>query len=82
MGVHLLITGASGGLGAPICRRLAAAGHRLVLAARGKQRLQELADELPGSGHLVADLDMSSPAAVDASSTGSRRAKSCSTAPF
>jgi NADP-dependent 3-hydroxy acid dehydrogenase YdfG len=41
----LLITGASSGIGEATARHAAAAGWRLVLAARSRERLQELADE-------------------------------------
>ena len=61
----VFITGASSGFGAAIARRFAAAGHRLVLAARRIERLRELSAELPVPTHLVG-LDVRDNAAVEA----------------
>lgn len=50
----LVITGASSGIGAATAHRAAAAGWRLVLAARSLERLQSLATELGGAGRALA----------------------------
>jgi short-subunit dehydrogenase len=51
-----LITGASAGLGAEFARQCAARGERVVLVARRKERLEELAAEVVGAEIIVADL--------------------------
>jgi short-subunit dehydrogenase len=57
-----LITGASAGLGVEFARQLSAKGHRLVLAARRKDRLEALAEEL-GNARAIA-IDLSKPNAA------------------
>ncbi len=51
-----LITGASAGLGVEFARQLSARGHRLVLAARRKDRLDALAAELGNARAVGIDL--------------------------
>ena len=46
----IVITGASGGIGAGIARRLGAAGHNLVLAARRQPELDSVAADATKSG--------------------------------
>ena len=58
-----LITGASAGLGVEFARQLSKRGHRLVLAARRKERLDALAAEL-GNARAIA-IDLSEKGAVD-----------------
>lgn len=57
-----LVTGASAGLGVEFARQLSKRGRRLVIAARRKDRLDELAKEL-GNARSVA-IDLSKPNAA------------------
>ena len=58
-----LVTGASAGLGVEFARQLAKRGHRLVLAARRKDRLEELAKELGNARAVAVDLSKKDAAA-------------------
>lgn len=52
-----VVLGATGGIGSALCRLLAADGARLVLAARGEERLAELAEEIGGRTHSLDATD-------------------------
>jgi len=58
-----LVTGASAGLGVEFARQLSKRGHRLVLTARRKKRLEELAAELGSARAIAIDLSKKDAAA-------------------
>ena len=51
---HVLLTGATGGIGQAIARELADKGAYLTLVSRDYDRLKAFADTLPGVNHVVA----------------------------
>jgi NAD(P)-dependent dehydrogenase (short-subunit alcohol dehydrogenase family) len=62
-----VVTGASSGIGAALCEGLARAGARVVLAARRRERIDELAARLVAEGcqALAAACDVTQEAQVD-----------------
>ena len=58
-----LVTRASAGLGVEFARQLSKRGHSVVLAARRKERLEELAKELGNARAVAIDLSKSNAAA-------------------
>jgi short-subunit dehydrogenase len=64
-GRKALLTGATGGLGRAIALALAQGGAQVALSARKREALEELAAELPGSGHSVLPADLAEPDAVE-----------------
>jgi 3-oxoacyl-[acyl-carrier protein] reductase len=63
---HILVTGASGGIGAAIATLLAARGARLTLQYHADAAAAEsLKNALPGSGHQLVKADLADPEAIE-----------------
>ncbi|MFN0042907.1 MAG: SDR family NAD(P)-dependent oxidoreductase [Alphaproteobacteria bacterium] len=65
-GRHVLVTGASAGLGRNFARTLARAGAKITVAARRKDRLEALASEIRASGGAAhpVQIDVTDAAAI------------------
>lgn len=59
-GKTAVVTGASRGLGAAIARTLAEDGARVILLARSREKLEQLAAKLPNDP-IVIEADLSDP---------------------
>ncbi|MFQ4150257.1 SDR family NAD(P)-dependent oxidoreductase [Arthrobacter sp. LAPM80] len=70
---HLLVVGATGGLGSAICRRLSLEGARLTLAGRKEEKLDALAHELGDSVVGTVSADLALPGAVAAVAAATAR---------
>lgn len=69
-GQAALVTGGGGGIGSAICRRLAAAGARVIITYRQSEgKAQAVAESLSGKGHLVAQASVTDSVAVAALAT-------------
>ena len=53
---HIVITGASSGIGAALAAHLSAGGHRLALAARREQALRDVAKRVGGAAVVPTDV--------------------------
>jgi uncharacterized protein len=53
MGEVALVTGASAGIGEEFAKQLSERGYEVVLVARRRERLEQLASRLPGKAHVI-----------------------------
>ena len=65
-GKTVLITGASSGIGRALAHRLGAEGARLILTARSKERLDQVASEVSPAEAAVCPADLCDAASIDA----------------
>ena len=64
-GKRVLLTGASGGLGARLAHALADAGASVTVSGRDRAKLEGLAGDLGGDGHQVAVIDLGRPGGAE-----------------
>jgi NAD(P)-dependent dehydrogenase (short-subunit alcohol dehydrogenase family) len=62
-GKAVVVTGATGGIGAAVCRRLARDGLQVVAVDRDAEPLERLVGDLTGAGHLARPVDLTDLAA-------------------
>lgn len=65
-GKNILIIGATGGIGSKVAKLLAGSGANLFIAAKNKEKLQLLANEIKLSSDKIFALDISQPEQVTA----------------
>lgn len=61
---YAVVIGGASGIGAEICREMAAHGYAVVIADRNVEAAQSMVAELPGDGHAAAAVDVSDEASV------------------
>lgn len=64
IGQVVIVTGGGGGIGSAISRRLARAGAHVVVLDLEGAKAQAVVDELPGKGHMVAEVSITESAAL------------------
>jgi 3-oxoacyl-[acyl-carrier protein] reductase len=64
--MHVLVTGASGGIGTSICKGLAARGVTVALHYQSDRAAAEATrSALPGNGHALVQADLADPGAIE-----------------
>ena len=64
MARFVLVTGAAGGIGEAVCKRLAANGYQVLASDLSLEAAEKIVGELPGTGHRAIALDVADEAAV------------------
>jgi NAD(P)-dependent dehydrogenase (short-subunit alcohol dehydrogenase family) len=64
-GRHVLVTGASSGIGQATAILLAELGCQVILVARNEERLQATRAKMPGNGHVIKAFDLSKVEAIE-----------------
>lgn len=62
---HILITGATGGIGQAVVRCLAEQNAKLCLSGRNETKLKDLISSLPSEGHYVLPLNLENPESLE-----------------
>ena len=63
---HILVTGASGGIGAAICKALAVRGVTVVLHYQsGRAAADATRQAMKGVGHTIIQADLGNPASIE-----------------
>ncbi|MDR7379297.1 NAD(P)-dependent dehydrogenase (short-subunit alcohol dehydrogenase family) [Rhodoferax ferrireducens] len=65
-----VVIGGAGGIGSDVCRKLALLGYRVVVADFDEDGARKVMDDLSGSGHEVARLDVTRAESVHAALLG------------
>ena len=64
-GLRVAVTGGTSGLGLALVRALSARGARVAFVARGRERVQRVAADCPGSHGIIGDVSLQNVLDVD-----------------
>lgn len=72
-GRHVVVTGASGGIGGAVAQAFAAAGATVIAVDRTDEHAEKAVAELPGGEHAAIGMDFGTPDSVSAGLTAVRK---------